>query len=372
MINDKFKLLFKSFFKYYKAIINLDYKADTYVFNHLDLYENDYEGFGKHLIRVYRLFCRDNLFFVCNPFTDCKITNGSYSYSDKIIVLNEKDTGLVGTKLGLDNYGFSLYFDKEFIEFIQSEDGLNLLEQIGFNDFISANKELNFEVNNVYEQSTEKEVELIDRFFDSIKTGTNNLIYTSIASPLLRQIECGDGFSMIDCDAMNKYLDDFKEIIDDLENCHDLLELENYQIASAIGGNDSCRGLVIPPHSLFDRRFTDDFDGNKDYENDENTDKKLQPFEMFKRMRGILDGEKKDSLEQLQELFDSVEVEKKSYIDKKREQEEKKEEFQKLNDFYTQHCYYCVLSDVCKLQNTLTKECHHFYPDFDHIPRKKF
>ena len=294
MINDKFKLLFESFFKYYKAIISLDYKADSYVFNHLDLYDCDYEGFGKHLIYVYCLFCRDNLFFICNPFTDYKITNSSYSDSDKIIVLNEKDIGLVGTKLGLVDSWFGkihLYCEEDFIEFIQSEDGLNLLEQIGFNDFISANKELNFEVNNVYEQSTEEEAKLLDRFFDSIQNGTNNLIYTAIASPLLRQIERGDGFSIIDRDAMNKYLDDLKKIIDDLENCHDLLELENYQIASAIGGNDSWRGLVIPQHPLFDRRFTNDFNGNKDYENDEDTDKKLQPFEMLKKMRGILDGE---------------------------------------------------------------------------------
>ena len=81
---------------------------------------------------------------------------------------------------------------------------------------------------------------------------------------------------------------------------------------------------------------------------------------------------KKDSLEQFQEFFDSVEIEKKSYIDKKREQEEKEEEFQKLNNFYTQHCRYCVLCEICKLKVSLSFECHHFYPDFDHIPKRRF
>lgn len=80
----------------------------------------------------------------------------------------------------------------------------------------------------------------------------------------------------------------------------------------------------------------------------------------------------KDNTEKFKDFFNDIKNEKDLYLEEKREKQLEQEKFDKLNRFYTQHCYYCVLSDVCKLRNSLTEECHHFYPDFDHIPRRKF
>lgn len=294
MIEDKFKLIFEAFLEYYKEIITLDYKADKYVYENLDEYNDDYENFGQILSTIYNIIYK-NMFFISNPFVDENIT----SYG---IELHENEIGFLGIKLGLheSDYSFSthsylkqvvLYLDQDELRILKSEEGESIIEDIGLNDFVLANKKLNNQIEALYKQADENETKLFDQFFESIRNGDNNLIYTSIASPLLREIRRGNGFSMIDREVMENYLDEYHNIINELNNCHELSDLVNFKLVSAIDWTDSNRGLIIPPHNIFDRRFVDDYDGDKDYQNDEDTNKNLQPFSMFAKMKGMIYGE---------------------------------------------------------------------------------
>lgn len=294
MVENKFKLIFEAFFEYYKEVFKLDYKADRYVYENLDEYNDDYENFGRILNNIYGIIYK-NVFFMSNPFADENVT----SYG---IELNENQIGFLGIKLGLyeKNYSFStqsylkqvkLYLDEDILKILKSQEGAKIIEDIGLNDLVFANKKLNDKIETLYKQADENETKLFDQFFESIMSGDNNLIYTSVASPLLREIRRGNWFSMIDREVMENYLDEFHKIINELNNCHELSDLIDFKLVSAIGWTDSNRGLFIPPHNIFDRRFVDDYDGDKDYKNDEDTNKNLQPFSMFVKMKGMIYGE---------------------------------------------------------------------------------